>query len=516
MFISETLLMIVLGVGFLSIVVPIMVINWAKLIFEKTVSRTIVLSILTLTNSLGLLCLFLLVCGIFFKCSCIRYGNILNSLQSECVNVLKCRFNCFQRLRNICVIFFKCSCNTRQENMENNNQPNNNDEYSTQKITFFYIKLISLYIFGLCYLFHCGLYAWKHSAYDMLGFIYNIITILYVFFLLIFFSTLPGNDYTKTCGGKVVILIILISNVCIWMDTFFCESDILFERNIDVNNSSDIQNLTGTFSRAAEDAIEKTDPFFLPAMIEFSLMTIDMLFYKNENNIIRRNPRSIRSAIRGFCQLFIFIFCFILFSFTCTVLLTTTASNDTNYPEYFIVYESFQLFLKVLMLIFIILCIFPLYDTLTFHFSVSAFVLIFSCFGNIIYHVFCFLAFFSNKGPKVKESVTITCIENVLSVMLALLQIFFLLGIQSPNTIRSDSEEGCVYYLCSHLGTINLALWICDSIGEQRLPIFSTELNYAYGHHVWEIVNKLIFPLTIFFRFHTGLDFLKLYWERSS
>ena len=113
--------------------------------------------------------------------------------------------------------------------------------------------------------------------------------------------------------------------------------------------------------------------------------------------------------------------------------------------------------------------------------------------------------------------------------MSALLQIFFLMGIHSsettckPNSRDSSPRiekmrkylEGHVYYYCSLLGTMNLALWICDSIGELRLPVFSIELNHAYDPPVWEILNKLIFPLTIFFRFHTGLDFLKLYWQRT-
>lgn len=474
MFISETLLVIVAGVGLLAFVVTIMVVNWARLIFKKEVATTVVSSVLIFFNLLGLIGVLYLGCS-----------HVFNG-----------------------------SSNTHKD---------------TESDEFFKIKLMSLYLFGLCYLFHCGLYAWKHSGNDMLAFTYNIITIVYVFFLFIFFSTLPGKNYTSTRCGKFVLLIILISNVCIWMDTFFSESNILFETYIDVNNSSYIQNLTGTFSRA-EDAIEKTDPFFSPAMIEFSLMAIDMLF-SQKNNCIKelREPSHKEKAFLAFCQLLNFMICFILFSFTCTVLLTYTASNDTSYPEYFIIYEVFQLVLKLLMLILIILCIFPLYHRLKFHFNVQAFVLIVSCFGNIIYHVFYFLAFFSKKGPMLKESVIISRIEDGVSVMLALLQIFFLMGIHSSKTPSETNSaggssrteklreylEGHVYYYCSLLGTMNLALWICDSIGELRLPVFSIELNHAYDPPVWEILNKLIFPLTIFFRFHTGLDFLKLYWQQT-
>ena len=46
LFISETLLVIVAGVGLLAFVGTIMVVNWARLIFEKEVSKTMVLSVL--------------------------------------------------------------------------------------------------------------------------------------------------------------------------------------------------------------------------------------------------------------------------------------------------------------------------------------------------------------------------------------------------------------------------------------------------------------------------------------
>lgn len=49
------------------------------------------------------------------------------------------------------------------------------------------------------------------------------------------------------------------------------------------DNSSTVINLTISAKRAME-AIEKSDPFLSPAMIEFSLISIDMLFLKTDRS----------------------------------------------------------------------------------------------------------------------------------------------------------------------------------------------------------------------------------------
>ena len=137
LFISETLLVIVAGVGLLAFVGTIMVVNWARLIFDKKVAKTVVSSVLIFFNSLGLIGVLYLGCSHFFNCSC---------------------------------------------NTHTDSKSDETDDSSPREFTFFKIELMSLYLFGLCYLFHCGLYAWKHSGNDMLAFTYNIITIVYVFF----------------------------------------------------------------------------------------------------------------------------------------------------------------------------------------------------------------------------------------------------------------------------------------------------------------------------------------------
>lgn len=74
-------------------------------------------------------------------------------------------------------------------------------------------------------------------------------------------------------------------------------------------------------------------------------------------------------------------------------------------------------------------------------------------------------------------------------------------------------HEKCVYFACSVLGVLNLGLWASDSIGKGRFPVFTISMYRAYKPEVWSFIVKIILTLTIFYRFHTGLDFLEFYWK---
>lgn len=75
---------------------------------------------------------------------------------------------------------------------------------------------------------------------------------------------------------------ILVSNACIWLDTILSESNFLFKSEDDDDHS---QFLNGTQSDEALEIIKKADPFLIPAMTEFSLMAIDLLFTKRNPSV---------------------------------------------------------------------------------------------------------------------------------------------------------------------------------------------------------------------------------------
>lgn len=438
----------------------------------------------------------------------------------------------------------------------------------TTKISFLTRKLISMYLFGLGFLIHCGLYIWKHATpnnceeLSILGIVYNAISMFYTFSLFIYFKLIYVRRNESSCLENFASLGILLANLCIWLDTFFSESDVLFNHHNDTSHNH---------TRAIE-AIEKSDPFLSPAIIEFSLMAVNMLFtniddltdlpsYSTNTEIHNENNRNVDRTVKStslkkdcviYCsakavQILFFLLSFALFAVTFIVLLTTDSSkNFIDHPNDFVVYVSIQLSMKIFMAFFIIVCLCLAWTSISFHFNVSAFVLLIACFGNVVYHVvYCFalsqdstytpiedktnqtLSNSSNSKNKsdaiianIDTGIIVSWVDNIVSILLAGLQTTFLLGSHSLTELTNtccgcslQSKHFLMYYACSILGVFNLGLWISDSIGEERLPVLSIHIYRSFKLIVWLVISKIILPLTIFFRFHSGLHFLEISWK---
>ena len=454
--------MIPIGVGFLAIIFSIMIVNWAHLRFEKTITEIIVFIILIIVILIGLVCLC--IQGIFHP--------------------------------------------KKYPSSFENNSSVKNDQKKSLHISFFEIKLFALYFFGSCYIYHSALHAYMHcSSGHVLGVIFNGLTICYVFLLFVYFSLNYNMTYEKT--PKCLVLAIIVSNICIWMDTIFSELMDLSKPKNDQNVST-VENIT-LLVATAEDVIEKTDPFLLPATIEFSLITIDVLFSKKENvqeGISSTKTKTCRctTLMHSLSQLLIFILCFALFSFTFSVVVTNPEKK--SYQSIFLTYDILQLILKAVALILIsFFCINTFLKKATFKFSASSNILLISYFGNIVFHVLYVFALF--HGEVIISSILFA--DNIISICMGGFQVYVILGFNSKKFAK---QTKCIHYICCLLGMINLGLWISDSIGEERRPVFSIVLSDVYGQFVWKVINKLILPLTIFFRFHIGVHFLDLYWER--
>lgn len=164
--------MIVLGVLLQGIVVSIMAVNWAQLISPECENENMVQIVLMISISIGLI--------------------------------------------SVVVLLFLRRRNSKSELSEHKTS-----------ITFLKIKLISLYIFGLGYTFHCGLYTWKNFSYDIcpensdLSIAFNILSILYTFILFIYFALYYERCDENTFGENAASLGIFLTNACIWFNALF-------------------------------------------------------------------------------------------------------------------------------------------------------------------------------------------------------------------------------------------------------------------------------------------------------
>lgn len=390
-------------------------------------------------------------------------------------------------------------------------------------------------------MFHSGLYAWKHHDFQedcpgnsCLDFSYDISSILYTFIIFVYFALFHDRKLEQAVKKYYVLIPIIVANVCIWLNGILFGSDFLYEKPTNNNSAPSMINITES-SNIAVKAIEKADTFCLPAMVEFSLMTIDMLFTENDYTIHGYSAgkslvieerdifEKICHIVKKTFQVVVSLAALLYFAFVFTIVLTTNSTNNiSHYSNYFLVYFCFQLVMKLAMLTLICIsfCKFRNCAHLKCAPSVTLAVLLVTTVGNVSYHILYIVALALDDRKYQLESMVISLFVNGLSILLALLQMILIQVIRSNDFTCPSSQENqqCshksfLYYACFTLSLINFALWASDSFGEDRRSILSIVYNWSYNQLGSSVVYTIFFPLTVFFRFQSGLDFLEFYWK---
>lgn len=184
-------------------------------------------------------------------------------------------------------------------------------------------------------------------------------------------------------------------------------------------------------------------------MIKFSLISIDMLFLKhvystqtskstNSNDSVNETEKDdvsrLPSCVRITGQVFVSLVVLTLFVFTFVVVITNDPSNDIlDHPDDFNVYVIMQLIIKLLLLILISISLFVEWSCLAFHLNVSAFVLLVTCFGNVVYHTLYCVALYSEGKKNESQFIGVSWVDNIISMFLTLFQTVFILGTHLPK-----------------------------------------------------------------------------------
>lgn len=399
--------------------------------------------------------------------------------------------------------------------------------------SFFKIKLISVYIFGTCYSLFCGLCFWKQidkkdELADLIqtdikgvGIASYITTFIHISILSIYLAVFDKELYLYTPRVK------LISGFAIFFTCIGTSIDALsseFLYNTHTNSTLPPQDVP----RAVE-VMKKLEPLISSTIIGFFLMTIDLLFSKGNNtlscfdlqnkNSCSQRPDDLKIKLRKTFIHHIFILTsFGMFAFSATEILTSDPSADLKaYVITQIVIKCINLVLVLIILSILIgfLCkkcentktnckcsctIFPL--------NISFLIIIVTCIFHTFYHLVCSFRneYIANASIKIY-----VLVENIITIIIAVLQTLFVLGSYSCRKCENCVSKLCkefVHFVCSLIGIMNLGIWVSDIIGKERL-IYKPENN------IWEICKTFSLLFSNFFLLQIGLEFLKLYWRNE-
>lgn len=407
------------------------------------------------------------------------------------------------------------------------------------------LRVAALILFGFCNLAHCVLFILKHASsssecsHRNEGIAYNILSIIYTILLMIEISVCKVLN--ESVCHRLLSICILFANFSFWLDTIFSESGSIFNHGDDIETTPlNHTNITTfcNYTKLSMLLIKNVDPVLSTGTVEFAVITVDMIFSNqadSHNSNLDSTPGAANKVntqtedsdslqkVKKLVLLLFGIASFVLFAISIVGFFAGLSDDEESDKEkesltLSIFFESYIItssIIKLTMLVCVTWCTVLSWQNFKYTFSVEGLILMMSCFGNIIYHMFYLFAIWKSYKDKKEEGVDtylgFAYFDNIVSIFVAAVQTIFILAIENKVSMSNNRHKNTVYYVCMLLAIINAGLWASDSFGESRLPILSIIIKRNYSQTFWIIFTKLVLPITIFFRIHSGLILLKMH-----
>ncbi|KAK3082987.1 hypothetical protein FSP39_010958 [Pinctada imbricata] len=359
-------------------------------------------------------------------------------------------------------------------------------------------------------------------------------------------------------------IMIIAADVSIWFHTILNESQELFKHSL-VNTSCSSEkhmgNQSKTLNETTDDTqhineicalakmIEKTNLILSPMVIEYCLLSIGLLLrlwsntvakekLTNEDSLPDNNKNKLRSAgfdsfgpqadlcmeskvksliesnVKGqeekqqsvpfpYFHLWLFFAIFLLvFKYIATTI-------DTK--QMYLTYEAFQ---SVYVWALLISTIWAFY-IISHKYEVSPnakalkvreYLLVFCCFGTIFYLTFTVIVGAVSVSHKSGVVIMIEFIVDCLSVYFQT-TLMILSGRLVPKRGMNSFSLNNLFVVIS---SVNLAFWIIDGFVTSSIPSTSRIQSDFYGKEYWFFIAKVVFPFTVYYRFHSFIEFMDL------
>lgn len=145
--------------------------------------------------------------------------------------------------------------------------------------------------------------------------------------------------------------------------------------------------------------------------------------------------------------------------------------------------------------------------------------LLLSTAGTLIHFTFGLIAGVIHEKQEKSSDATFLILQKVLEIVIVVIQTFLILRAQRLRTVHVNRQPRClsvgklfyVFYL------MRVIMWIADSyIGKNTGKIMPIE-SEVYGDKFWKTVNDMLYPFTMFYLFHTAIDFYQMHikYEKS-
>lgn len=140
-------------------------------------------------------------------------------------------------------------------------------------------------------------------------------------------------------------------------------------------------------------------------------------------------------------------------------------------------------------------------------------ILLLSTTGTLLYMTFGLLAGSVVDGRELSYIATFLILQKLLEMFVIVCQTSLIIKAQSLHVLYLKPEPKYIsadkmFYM---FFLIRVIMWVADSyIGKNTRKIMPIETE-VYGDKYWKTINDMLYPVTMFYLFHTSIDFYQLY-----
>lgn len=352
------------------------------------------------------------------------------------------------------------------------------------------------------------------------------------------YSSDSNNPATHKCKSIAFIMLIVV-NLCIWSNIEVNEIYIIFhDTNVSHSGEQPSQGST-SIDKLFDDIAYTIHPFGTPLKIEFFLMALELLASKikhtdgfnhaetilqqdspideprtissNSSSIVKKvcdflekitDLQTIEFAVKGvYCLLIL------LYAFGSVLMVVVAANPDENtMSSFYRFFNSGDLTFDCIQFVFLIITLLATYPWIRdSKMHLENVVFSFCAFANIIYNGFdCYSAF--SLGEIQGGANAIITITNTL------VQSIYLISLHNDQHESRQKGIKLMYFL---LAMNNFGFWMVDSLAQARYPPFTYTMKAFYKDTWWKVINKIVFPFVIFYRFKASMFFFEKWGSRE-
>ncbi|XP_061170198.1 uncharacterized protein LOC133179456 [Saccostrea echinata] len=146
-------------------------------------------------------------------------------------------------------------------------------------------------------------------------------------------------------------------------------------------------------------------------------------------------------------------------------------------------------------------------------------ILLMSTAGTVSHFAFGLVAGIIIENEENSSIATFLILQKILEIFVVVIQTYLILKSQRLRVVHSFRTTGCISVdkMFHVFFLIRVIMWIADSyIGKNTEKIMPIE-SKVYGDKYWKAINDVLYPVTMFYLFHTAIDFYQMYkkYEKS-